>query len=73
MKIAVASEGKMVTGHFGHCQNFNIFDEEKGKIINVELIKFLRPERKFSGLDELKRAIIKNGHEAKEYFAKNGL
>jgi riboflavin kinase/FMN adenylyltransferase len=44
-----------------------------GKIINVELIKFLRPERKFSGLDELKRAIIKNGHEAKEYFAKNGL
>lgn len=38
MKIAVASEGKMVTGHFGHCQNFNIFDEEKGKIINVESV-----------------------------------
>lgn len=38
MKIAVASEGKMVTGHFGHCQNFNIFEEENGKIINTESV-----------------------------------
>lgn len=38
MKIAVASEGKMVTGHFGHCQNFNIFDEENGKIIKEESV-----------------------------------
>ena len=34
MKIAVASEGKFVTEHFGHCQNFNIFDAENGKIIS---------------------------------------
>jgi len=33
IKIAVASEGKMVTEHFGHCENFNIFDVENGKII----------------------------------------
>ena len=33
MKIAVASEGKMVTGHFGHCENFNIFEIEDKKII----------------------------------------
>ncbi len=33
IKIAVASEGKMVTEHFGHCENFNIFDAENGKII----------------------------------------
>ena len=38
MKIAVASEGNMVTGHFGHCQNFNIFDEENGKITNEQSI-----------------------------------
>lgn len=38
MKIAVACEGNMVTGHFGHCQNFNIFDEENGKIINDESV-----------------------------------
>jgi len=33
MKIAVASEGTMVTGHFGHCENFNIFDVSDNKII----------------------------------------
>jgi len=38
MKIAVASEGKMVTGHFGHCENFNIFEEKDGKIINSSSI-----------------------------------
>ncbi len=32
MKIAVASEGKMVTEHFGHCENFNIFEAEEGQI-----------------------------------------
>jgi len=34
MKIAVASEGKMVTEHFGHCENFNIFDVENNEIVN---------------------------------------
>jgi len=33
MKIAVASEGKMVTGHFGHCENFNLYDVENKKIV----------------------------------------
>ncbi len=26
MKIAVASTGNMVAGHFGHCENFNIYE-----------------------------------------------
>lgn len=34
MKIAVASEKNQVTQHFGHCINFNIFDEENGCINN---------------------------------------
>lgn len=38
MKIAVASEGKMVTVHFGHCENFNIFEAENGEIINMESV-----------------------------------
>lgn len=38
IKIAVASEGKMVTGHFGHCESFIIFDTEKDKIIKSESI-----------------------------------
>lgn len=32
MKIAIASEGKMVTGHFGHCENFNIYEAENNRI-----------------------------------------
>ena len=32
MKIAVASEGKLVTEHFGHCEGFNIFTVQ-GNII----------------------------------------
>ena len=32
MKIAVASMGKEVAGHFGHCENFNIYDTENGAI-----------------------------------------
>ena len=38
MKIAVASEGKMVTEHFGHCENFNIYNVKEGKIIDNENI-----------------------------------
>ena len=38
MKIAVASEHDMVTGHFGHCINFNIYEAEGQKIIKSESI-----------------------------------
>ncbi|NCB42125.1 MAG: dinitrogenase iron-molybdenum cofactor [Clostridia bacterium] len=32
MKIAVASMNDIVSGHFGHCINFNIFETENGCI-----------------------------------------
>lgn len=38
MKIAVASENKMVTEHFGHCEGFIIFEAENNKIVKSELI-----------------------------------
>lgn len=38
MKIAVASENEMVTEHFGHCLNFNIFEAENNQIIKYESI-----------------------------------
>jgi predicted Fe-Mo cluster-binding NifX family protein len=38
MKIAVASEGKMITEHFGHCEGFNIYDTENGQITKNEFI-----------------------------------
>lgn len=33
MKLAVASEGEQVTQHFGHCQNFVLFDVKESGII----------------------------------------
>ncbi len=33
MIIAVASENEMVTEHFGHCVNFNIFEAENDQIV----------------------------------------
>ena len=36
MKIAVASEKDMVTQHFGHCENFNIFEVEDNQIVKSE-------------------------------------
>ena len=38
MKIAVASDGKKVAQHFGHCENFNIYDTEYDKIIKAQSV-----------------------------------
>lgn len=38
MRIAIASEKDMVTEHFGHCENFNIFDAEDGKIVGEQSV-----------------------------------
>ncbi|MBU3213763.1 NifB/NifX family molybdenum-iron cluster-binding protein [Clostridium estertheticum] len=39
MKIAVASEGKLVSGHFGYCEGFIIYDVNEGKGLKKEFIK----------------------------------
>jgi predicted Fe-Mo cluster-binding NifX family protein len=39
MKIAVASEGKLVAGHFGHCEGFNIFTEQENKITESKFVQ----------------------------------
>lgn len=38
MKIAVASEKEVVTQHFGHCENFNIFEIKDKEIISKESV-----------------------------------
>lgn len=38
MKIAVASNGEVVTGHFGHCEFFHIYHTENQKIIKSEKV-----------------------------------
>lgn len=38
MKIAAACEGNKVTEHFGHCENFMIFDVADNKIISANSV-----------------------------------
>ena len=38
MRIAVASEKDAVTGHFGHCENFNIYDVQDNRIVKSESV-----------------------------------
>ncbi len=34
MKVAVASDGVLVSGHFGHCEGFNLYE-----IVNEEVVE----------------------------------
>ena len=38
MRISVACMGTQIAQHFGHCQNFRLYDVENGKIVNEENI-----------------------------------
>lgn len=38
MRIAIAKEGNVVSGHFGHCEGFEVFDVENGAILRREYI-----------------------------------
>ena len=38
MKIAIAADGNVVSGHFGHCEGFQIYDVDGEKILNKEFI-----------------------------------
>ncbi|WP_312941711.1 NifB/NifX family molybdenum-iron cluster-binding protein [Oscillibacter sp.] len=38
MKIAVASNGKDIFGHFGHCETFLLFDVKNGKITSEQSV-----------------------------------
>lgn len=44
-----------------------------GETIRTDIMKFLRPEKKFSGLDELKKQILINGGQAEDFFKMKGL
>ena len=38
LKVAVASENKEVCGHFGHCESFEVYETDQGKILKSESI-----------------------------------
>ncbi len=39
MKIAIAADGNMVSGHFGHSELFHLYDVENGNVINQNTLK----------------------------------
>ena len=38
MRIAIASNGDKVSGHFGHCEGFTMYDVEQGQNLKKEFI-----------------------------------
>ncbi|MCM1991507.1 NifB/NifX family molybdenum-iron cluster-binding protein [Oceanirhabdus seepicola] len=39
MRVTIASEGNNVSGHFGHCEGFKVYDIKGKKIINESLVE----------------------------------
>ncbi|WP_252250966.1 NifB/NifX family molybdenum-iron cluster-binding protein [Clostridium sp. ZBS13] len=39
MKIAIATNGKYVSGHFGHCEGFTMYEVEEGNLLKKEFIQ----------------------------------
>lgn len=39
MKIAIATDNKKVSGHFGHCQGFTMYEVEEDRVLNNEFIE----------------------------------
>lgn len=39
MIISIASDGKLVSGHFGHCEGFATYEVEEGKVLNKDFVQ----------------------------------
>lgn len=78
MKIAVSSEGKYVSQHFGHCEGFTFYEVEEDKIASKEFKEnpghrpgFLPAFLKEAGAD----LVISGGmgQSAQQLFAQNNI
>lgn len=36
--VAIACEGELISQHFGHCRNFNLYSIENGKVVNKKKV-----------------------------------
>ena len=70
--LAVTNIGSRPTvdGHQVRAESWILdFDGDLyGKFIQLQFFKFLRPERKFPSLEELRAEILKNGEEVRKFF-----
>ncbi|QEK13011.1 dinitrogenase iron-molybdenum cofactor [Crassaminicella thermophila] len=78
MKIALAKEGNLVSGHFGHCEGFEVFDVVDGKIEGRSFLPnpghrpgFLPPYLAEKGIDVIIAGGM--GATAQELFKENGV
>ena len=73
-KLGIANIGKRPTVNYrGELLEAHIFDEEidlYGKEITVELIKYIRSEKKFNGIDDLKNQILIDESISRKFFEK---
>lgn len=78
MKIAIASEGKLVSGHFGHCEGFTTYEIEGGKALNKKFVQ--NPGHRPGFLPVFLKDLGTNviiaggmGETAQELFKENGI
>ncbi|KZL91401.1 NifB/NifX family molybdenum-iron cluster-binding protein [Clostridium magnum] len=78
MKIAVASEGTYVSGDFGHCEGFTIYEVEEGKSLNKSFTQ--NPGHRPGFLPVFLKGLDVNviiaggmGETAKQLFNENGI
>ncbi|WMJ87972.1 NifB/NifX family molybdenum-iron cluster-binding protein [Anaerocolumna sp. MB42-C2] len=78
MRVAVASDGNMVSGHFGHCEGFTLYDIDNIKVTNKVFVENPghRPGYLPVFLKEQKADVIiagGMGETAQELFVQNGI
>ncbi|PAB60419.1 NifB/NifX family molybdenum-iron cluster-binding protein [Anaeromicrobium sediminis] len=78
MKIAIAKDGNMVSGHFGHCEGFEVFNVDGKEIKGREFLQnpghkpgFLPRYLGEKGMDVIIAGGM--GATAQELFAENGV
>lgn len=78
MKIAIASDGKNVSGHFGHCEGFTVYKVKDNNVLSKEFIE--NPGHKPGFLPVFLKELDVNliiaggmGQTAQDLFEENGV
>lgn len=78
MKIAIACEGNYVSGHFGHCEGFTIYELDNDKILSKSFVE--NPGHRPGFLPVFLKGLETNviiaggmGETAQQLFNENGI
>lgn len=78
MRVAVASDGTIVSGHFGHCEGFTLYDVDNVEVVSKTFVENPghRPGYLPVFLKEKKANVIiagGMGETAQDLFIENGI